>query len=299
MEGHAAKENTLAAQPRPGAGPSSIINLNVGGQVFSTSAETLQAGGDSFFTSLIGDKFKVERDQNNNLFIDRDRKLPPPSCAAACACACACACESRAATDPDDGERARGGIFCATAKLFNTVLNFLRSQCTLLAVDKCNRAKLHSIYAEAEFYALVPLMEEVERQLAELDEEARKLEEERSRHKIHKAFAQRPAKPLVMLRALALALCCAPCSRPRMRTCTLLLAPLTPCLRQSRQSSESNVETPPAPAAHQEQGGEEDNAGDEEDADGTESTPLTQGRYVERTHAGLISDAARHMDMDF
>jgi len=30
-----------------------------------------------------------------------------------------------------------------------------------------------------------------------------------------------------------------------------------------------------------------------------ESTPLTQGRYVERTHAGLISDAARHMDMDF
>ena len=59
------------------------------------------------------------------------------------------------------------------------------------------------------------------------------------------------------------------------------------------------METPPAPAAHQEQGGEEDNAGDEEDADGTESTPLTQGRYVERTHAGLISDAARHMDMDF
>ncbi len=112
----------------------------------------------------------------------------------------------------------RNGFSCSTAKLFNTVLNFMRSQCTLLAVDKCNRAKLHSIYAEAEFYALVPLMEEVERQLAELDEEARKLEEERSRHKIHKAFAQRPAKPLVMLRALALALSCAPCSRPRRRT---------------------------------------------------------------------------------
>ena len=30
-----------------------------------------------------------------------------------------------------------------------------------------------------------------------------------------------------------------------------------------------------------------------------ESTPLTQGRYVERTHAGLISDAAMHMDFDF
>jgi hypothetical protein len=79
------------------------------------------------------------------------------------------------------------------------VLNFLRSQCTLLAVDKCNRARLHSIYAEAEFYALAPLMEEVERQLAELDEEAKRLEEERGRLKIHKAFAPRPAKPLVML----------------------------------------------------------------------------------------------------
>ena len=80
------------------------------------------------------------------------------------------------------------------------MLNFLRSQCTLLVVDKCNRARLHSIYAEAEFYALTPLMEEVERQLAELDEEAKRLEEERGRLKIHKVFAPRPAKPLVMLR---------------------------------------------------------------------------------------------------
>ncbi len=184
------------------------------------------------------------------------------------------------------------------------MLNFLRSQCTLLAVDKCNRARLHSIYAEAEFYALAPLMGEVERQLAELDEEAKRLEEERGRLKIHKAFAPRPAKPLVMLRVRCwrlLRLC-----RARARSCKitrdpaqLLLVPLTIGVWQSRQSSESNAESLLAPAAHQEQSAEENKADDEEDADGTESTPLTQGRYVERTHAGLISDAARHMDMDF
>ena len=80
MDGHAAKENTHAAQPRPVAGSSSsIINLNVGGHIFATSAETLQAGGESFFTSLIGDKFKAERDQNDNIFIDRDREPAAPS----------------------------------------------------------------------------------------------------------------------------------------------------------------------------------------------------------------------------
>ena len=49
---------------------SKIINLNVGGTIFATSRETLSAGGDSFFSSLIGDHFKVERDQNDNIFID-------------------------------------------------------------------------------------------------------------------------------------------------------------------------------------------------------------------------------------
>ena len=122
----------------------------------------------------------------------------------------ACAFVPRPPLTTASAPLARGGRFCSTAKLFNTVLNFLRSQCTLLVVDKCNRAKLHSVYAEAEFYALVPLMEEVERQLAELDEEARKLEEERSRHKIHKAFAPRPAKPLVMLSAQSPAPCAPP-----------------------------------------------------------------------------------------
>lgn len=61
---------------------SKIINLNVGGTVFATSRETLCAAGDSFLSSLISKNFKVERDQNNNMFIDRDREscLPAARC---------------------------------------------------------------------------------------------------------------------------------------------------------------------------------------------------------------------------
>lgn len=144
---HAGDENRAEHQPSS----TRIINLNVGGQPFATSRETLSAAGDSYFSSLIGNNFKVERDHQNNLFIDRDPKL------------------------------------------FAIVLNFLRSQCTHLAVDKCNRAKLQALYAEAEFYAVAPLMEEVERQLSELDEEERKREAERSRQKIPRPTAPRPA----------------------------------------------------------------------------------------------------------
>lgn len=152
MQSHAASDENRADQ-QPSA--TKIINLNVGGQTFATSRETLNAAGDSYFSSLIGNKFKVERDNNNHLFIDRDPKL------------------------------------------FGIVLNFLRSQCTHLTVDKCNRAKLQSLYAEAEFYAVAPLMEEVERQLSELDEEDRKREAERSRHKIQRPIVPRPCAAMV------------------------------------------------------------------------------------------------------
>jgi len=154
MATHAGDDENRAQNQQPAS--SKIINLNVGGTVFATSRETLNAAGDSFFTSLIGNNFKAERDHQNNLFIDRDPKL------------------------------------------FSIVLNFLRSQCTHLTVDKCNRAKLQSIHAEAEFYAVTPLMEEVERQLGELDEEDRKREAERSRHKIHKSLATRPCTTMVL-----------------------------------------------------------------------------------------------------
>ena len=44
---------------------------------------------------------------------------------------------------------------------------------------------------------VMPLMEEVERQLFELDEEDKKREVERNRQKIHKAFMSRPVKTVV------------------------------------------------------------------------------------------------------
>ena len=44
---------------------------------------------------------------------------------------------------------------------------------------------------------VMPLMEEVERQLEELDEEDKKREVERNRQKIHKAFMSRPVKTVV------------------------------------------------------------------------------------------------------
>lgn len=217
-------ENAQRAPLAPAA--SKIVNLNVGGTIFSTSRETLNAGGDSFFASLISENFKVERDQHNNIFIDRDPKL------------------------------------------FSAVLNFLRNQCTHLSIDRCNRAKLQSLQAEAEFYAVLPLIDECQRRLDELDEEDKKRDEERSRHKIHKRFAH--------------------------------VAPVAPVSRQASQASEpGSLEPPSEHAQARAEDGVVQEAADDEEGEGMEQTPLTQGRYVERTHAGLISDAARHMDMDF
>lgn len=69
-------------------------------------------------------------------------------------------------------------------------------------------------------------MDEVERQLEELDEEERKRETERSRQKIHKAFAPRPAHQMVRTRFLR-ALPFLPCTHTldhallRMHACSL------------------------------------------------------------------------------
>lgn len=67
----------------------------------------------------------------------------------------------------------------------------------------------------------------------------------------------------------------------------------------SGQASQSEIspESPEAQPTSSREGEVDDSGEGSEEA--MESTPLTQGRYVERTHAGLISDAARHMDMDF
>eukprot|EP00960_Hanusia_phi_P017591 517967-Hanusia_phi.AAC.1 len=106
-----------------------IIHLNVGGQFFSTSRETLEAAGPSFFSVLIGGNFGGQKDAKGNLFIDRDPKL------------------------------------------FSYVLNYLRSQCTHLAIDKTNKSKLQSMLVEAEFYAVQPLIAEIEELIANMDKQ--------------------------------------------------------------------------------------------------------------------------------
>ncbi|CAF3391220.1 unnamed protein product [Rotaria sp. Silwood1] len=52
-----------------------IINLNVGGQRFSTSRQTLTWISDSFFTAMLGGLISTNRDEQGYIFIDRDPKL--------------------------------------------------------------------------------------------------------------------------------------------------------------------------------------------------------------------------------
>ncbi|CAF1066191.1 unnamed protein product [Adineta steineri] len=52
-----------------------IINLNVGGQRFSTSRQTLTWISDSFFTAMLNGLISTNRDEQGAIFIDRDPKL--------------------------------------------------------------------------------------------------------------------------------------------------------------------------------------------------------------------------------
>jgi len=54
---------------------SHIIKLNVGGVVFDTTAETLNAAGPSFFSSILSGTFGVSHDERGRIFIDRDPKM--------------------------------------------------------------------------------------------------------------------------------------------------------------------------------------------------------------------------------
>ena len=51
-----------------------ILELNVGGQYFTTTRETLSAAGQSFFSGLISGSFGILRDSKGCVFIDRDRE---------------------------------------------------------------------------------------------------------------------------------------------------------------------------------------------------------------------------------
>eukprot|EP01112_Ceratiomyxa_fruticulosa_P014400 TRINITY_DN411_c0_g1_i3.p1 TRINITY_DN411_c0_g1~~TRINITY_DN411_c0_g1_i3.p1 ORF type:complete len:338 (-),score=65.85 TRINITY_DN411_c0_g1_i3:94-1107(-) len=52
--------------------PNSIIKLNVGGQIFCTSHETLTFYKGSFFDGLLSGRFPLKKEEDGTIFIDRD-----------------------------------------------------------------------------------------------------------------------------------------------------------------------------------------------------------------------------------
>jgi hypothetical protein len=53
----------------------SIVNLNVGGQHFSTTLSTLSVKGENFFTALLSQRFDSQKDKKGRFFIDRSPDL--------------------------------------------------------------------------------------------------------------------------------------------------------------------------------------------------------------------------------
>jgi hypothetical protein len=50
----------------------SLIRVNVGGKIFTTRKSTFENAEGTFFEGLVNDRFPVDRDEEGNIFIDRD-----------------------------------------------------------------------------------------------------------------------------------------------------------------------------------------------------------------------------------
>ena len=53
----------------------SIVNLNVGGQIYTTSLATLTKYSESMLGAMFSGRFAAQKDSNGNYFIDRDGAL--------------------------------------------------------------------------------------------------------------------------------------------------------------------------------------------------------------------------------
>mmetsp|Transcript_24989 Transcript_24989/g.48566 ORF Transcript_24989/g.48566 Transcript_24989/m.48566 type:complete len:214 (-) Transcript_24989:6-647(-) len=204
-----------------------IIELNVGGQVFSTTRDTLMSAGDSFFSSLVGGEFGVHRDSKGLPFIDRDPKL------------------------------------------FRHVLNFLRSQCTSLVLDKENKSQLAALQAEAEFYQVSPLIKELQMRVALTN---------RVEAAAHAAAQWQAAE-----------------RRGRSRERKASRGPQRGSGSQTPNGDGESLSQATTIDDDSEDGGSDSDSNE----GGTRTTPLSQGRYEEAAHASLISQAASNMDVDF
>ena len=102
--------------------PSNVINLNVGGQRFSTSKNTLLSslqGEETFFSSLVSGRIPSDTDEDGSYFIDRDPTL------------------------------------------FRLILNYLRTQQLHLLVESSDPKQLSALIHEANFYGIAPLAKQL------------------------------------------------------------------------------------------------------------------------------------------
>jgi hypothetical protein len=101
--------------------PNDLVHLNVGGQRFSTSKNTLISpqGEETFFTSLLSGRIASNMDETGAYFIDRDPEL------------------------------------------FRLILNFLRTQQLHLLVQESDAKQLSALIHEANFYGIAPLAKQL------------------------------------------------------------------------------------------------------------------------------------------
>ena len=74
-----ANKQILALSPAPStAAPSNnLIRVNVGGKVFTTRRSTFENAEGTYFEGLVSDRWEVDKDEEGNIFIDRDPKHFP------------------------------------------------------------------------------------------------------------------------------------------------------------------------------------------------------------------------------
>lgn len=101
--------------------PNDLVHLNVGGQRFSTSKNTLLSlqGEETFFTSLLSGRIASNMDDSGAYFIDRD-----PS-------------------------------------LFRLILNFLRTQQLHLLIEDSDARQISALIHEANYYGIAPLVKQL------------------------------------------------------------------------------------------------------------------------------------------
>ena len=112
---------------------STLISLNVGGKLYTTTVATLQSGGSNtnYFDCLLSERFPLLKDNHGNIFIDRD------------------------------------------GATFRYILNFLRGSALHVTEACPAAAALiyEEILEEAEFFGLTILAEELERRIEAIEED--------------------------------------------------------------------------------------------------------------------------------